>query len=653
VAIALYSSALAVHFLRKSVMDSETLDNWCERGILGLVLSILFFAPLALGAVDAWAFLVVQGLTIGVMLVWALRLWISPKPQLLWPPVCWAVLAFAVYATARYLTADIEYVARQELIQVLIYAFLFFAIVNNLYRQEYSQVISFTLIFLAMGISGYAVFQYFTHSPYVWNYEAMYPGRGTGTFISPNNLAGFLEIILPLSVAYILTGRIKPVTRILLGYSALVIAAGLVVTFSRGGWAAGALALLTLLGVLLCYRQHQLPAFLVLLCLIGGGAVFTAKYLSRSATFVQREKSSGMDVRNVDLELRRDLWVAAVDMWRENFWWGVGPAHYNYRYPAYRTERMQLQPDRAHNDYLNLLADWGTTGGIITLGGMTLFGAGLWQTRRNVRRVEKEFKSGNSNRFAFYVGAAAGLLALALHSAVDFNLHIPSNAILGVTLLALLSSNLRFATDKFWLNLRLPVKLLATLTLAVGALYLGSQEARGVRETIWLARAAQLPNFSPERAAALEKAFAAEPKNFQTAYDIGECYRTQSFDGGENSGELAKTAMAWFERGWNLDPYNSHDYLRYGMCLDWLERHDEAGPFYNRADACDPNNYFIAANVGWHYVQAGDYAAARPWLQRSLRLAPLDNPIARSYLDVAEQKLRDQAAGKSALPARF
>ena len=62
--------------------------------------------------------------------------------------------------SARYLTADIEYVARQEMIQVLLYAFLFFAIVNNLYRQESAQIISFTLIFLAAGISGYAVYQY-------------------------------------------------------------------------------------------------------------------------------------------------------------------------------------------------------------------------------------------------------------------------------------------------------------------------------------------------------------------------------------------------------------------------------------------------------------------------------------------------------------
>jgi O-antigen ligase len=634
-------------------MDREDLDNLCERSILGLVLGILVFAPLAFGAMDAWAFLVVQALTIGVMLAWALRLWINPKPKLLWPPLNWVVLAFAIYAVARYLTADIEYVARQEMIQVVMYAFLYFAIVNNLYRQEYAQVVSFTLVFLAMGIAAYAVFQFLTHSDRVWNLEALYPGRGTGTYISPNNLAGFLEMILPLAFAYLIAGRISPLMRIMLGYSALVILAGIVVTFSRGGWAATALSLLVLLGILICHRQHRLPAFLLLVVLIGGGVIFTNKYLERTATFVERQKADGMNISQVGLELRGDLWLAALQMWRENFWWGVGPAHYNYRFPACRTERVQAQPDRAHNDYLNLLADWGTTGGLITLAGMGVFATGLWQTRRHVRRVEKEFKSGHSNRLAFYVGALAGLAALAAHSVVDFNLHIPANALIGVTLLALLSSNLRFATEKFWFNVRLPVKLAATLAFAGGIFYLGAQEIRHSRETFWIARADQLPDFSPERAAALEKAFAADPQNFATTYAIGECCRMQSFDGGSNYEPQAKTAMEWFARGMKLNPYDGYNYMSYGMCLDWLERHEEAEAYFNRADALDPNGYFVAANIGWHYVQAGDYAASRPWLQRSLKLQLHDNPTASSYLDLVEQKLRDNAAGKNPLPAGF
>src|SRR5476651_587204 len=357
-------------------MNRETLDKFLERGILALVLAILVFGPLAMGAVDAWAFLVVQGLTIGVMLLWAARIWFSPKPQLLWPPICWVVLAFVIYAVARYFTADIEYVARQEIIQVLVCAFLFFAIVNNLYRQEFSQVISFTLVFLAMGISCYAVFQFLTRSNHVWNFTTSYPGRASGTYISPNNLAGFLEMLLPLAVAYIVAGRMKPVTRILVGYAALIIAAGMAVTFSRGGWAAGAGGLLALLVILIFHRNHRVPALLLLVILIGGGSFFVKNYLSKSLTYMKRVEGTlagGQDT----LDFRRDMWGAAEEMWRDNFWWGVGPAHYDYRFRQYRAERVQARPDRAHNDYLNLLADWGTAGGIIVLAGMAIFSVGL------------------------------------------------------------------------------------------------------------------------------------------------------------------------------------------------------------------------------------------------------------------------------------
>jgi len=571
---------------------------------------------------------------------------------LLWPPLGWVVLAFTACAIGRYLTADIEYVARLEMIQVLMYAFVFFAVVNNLYRQESMQIISFTLIFLAMGISCCAVYQFLTHSNRVWDYVSPYLGRASGTYISPNNFAGFLEMLLPLATAYVLVGRMKPVVRILLGYSALVMLAGMVVTFSRGGWVAVVVALLVLLGTLIFHRNHRLPAFLLLVVLAVGGTVFVTNYLSKTLSYMRRVGTPG-EAGELNLAVRLDIWTAAEQMWRDHFWWGVGPAHYDYRFREYRPESVQMSPDRAHNDYLNLLADWGAAGGIIVLAGMVTFGAGLRKTWKYVRPSENDFGRGMSNRFAFSLGASAGLFALAVHSMVDFNLHIPANAILGVTLLALLSSNLRFATERHWLGARLPVKMLATLVLVAGVAYLGCQGWRRGQEAVWLARAEQSPVYSPAQAANLKKAFDVELMNFETAYNIGEAYRVQSFDGGQNYENLAKTAMQWYARGMKLNPHDGYNYLRYGMCLDWLEKHDEAGPYFNRADALDPNSYYTAANIGWHYVQAGNYAAARPWLERSLRLRWQQNGAAASYLEITERKLVENASGQHVLPPGF
>src|SRR5207247_1945642 len=108
-----------------------------------LILAILVFGPLATGAVRPLEFLIIQGLTIGAVWLWTLRFWLNPGYRLLWPPICWAVLTFVIYAIVRYLEADLEYVARQELIRILVYALLFFIVLNNITRQESAQLVTF------------------------------------------------------------------------------------------------------------------------------------------------------------------------------------------------------------------------------------------------------------------------------------------------------------------------------------------------------------------------------------------------------------------------------------------------------------------------------------------------------------------------------
>ena len=622
-------------------MNCERWDNVCERGILGLVLAALVFGPLATGAVRLQDFLVVQALAVGVLGLWVIRLWLNPRPKFLWPPICWIVLAFTGYAIGRYLTCEIEYVGRQELLRILVYAFLFFAILNNLHGQEETQIISFTLIFLALGISFYAMYQFLTGSGKVWTFISPYQGRGSGTYISPNNLAGFLELLLPLALTYTLVGRSKALTKVLLGYAALVLVAGIGVTVSRGSWVASGAALVILFGVLALYRSYRLPAALALVVLVAGGAYFIAK-----TEFFKARFNNAFAGGNVELDTRADLWKAAVRMWHDHVWFGGGPGHYNYRWPAYRPATVQLQPDRAHNDYLNTLADWGVVGLTLVASALIALSVGVAKTWRHVRRAENDFGKNRSNKFAFVLGASLGLFALLIHSIVDFNMQIPANALLAITLMALLSSHQRFATDRYWVTAGWWGRSLGSLVLLAGMGYLGFQTTRLAREFVWLKRADQAPLFSPAQAGLLEKAFAVEPRSFETPYRIGEAYRVQSFEGDENYRQLAEQALVWYRRSMTNNPFDGNNYyphMRSGMCLDTLDRFDEAEVFFNRADELDPNGYFTAAHVGWHYIQTGDYAAARPWLERSLRLERKDNTIAAFYLDFANRRLLEMA----------
>lgn len=620
-------------------MDREKLDAWCERGIIGLVLAVMVWGPLATGAVREQDFLVIQGLTAVALVLWVIRLWAKPRPQFLMPPLGWAVLAFAGYGVARYFMADIEYVARMELIQVLVYTSLFFLLVNNLHRQETVNLVGYTMVLLAMLISFYAAYQFFTHDSRVWTFtNPGYTGRGTGTYINPNHLAGFLEMLLPLGIAYTIVGRMKPVLRILLGYASLVIAVGIGLTLSRGGWIATAAALLVFFTILLFHRGFRLPAAVALIVLLAGGLYYVPK-----SSLVHERIESALKESSTREYIRYKLWLPSVKLWQESPWLGIGPGHFDYRFRSVRPQEVQLRPDHTHNDFLNTLVDWGVVGLALVLLALGLVAGGVMTSWRRVGGAAPDLGSRRSNRFAFVLGGSIGLLALFLHSVTDFNMHIPANAILAVALMALLACHQRFVTDRWWSNARRPVVVLVTLLALANVAFLTAAGVRAGKERLWLTRAEPKPVFSAEQADTLKKAFAAEPKNFETAYQIGECYRMQSWEGGDNYAELGQEALTWYDRAMKLDRYDAYSPLRYAMCLDWLGRTNESEPFYSRAEELDPNGYYTVAHVGWHYVQIGNYAAARPWFERSLRLESLDNPIAKNYLDLCNRRLLEAA----------
>ena len=622
-------------------MDRERLDDWCERGILGLVLAILIFTPLATGAVRAQDFAVVEWLTLGVLVVWLARFWINPKHRLLWPPVCWAVLPFIAYSVFRYGNADLEWVARQELIKILVYAILFYAVVHNLHKQEFTQIVGLTLIFLAMTISLYAVYQFLAETNSVWHFlkPEGYRNRGSGTFICPNNLAGYLEMILPLSLTYTLTGRFNYLTKVFLAYASMVIFAGIAVTVSRGGWIACGVSLVVLFLWLIRTRDYRLQGVLVLagLLLIAGTVVAKIEITPKRQTRLT-EAGAIEDVRF-------QIWEPAREMWKEHLWTGVGPAHFDYRFRQYRapTPDLQVRPERVHNDYLNTLADWGLIGAILVAAPWALFYVGVFRSWKFVARSKNDLNSKRSNKSSFVMGGALGLLAILVHSFVDFNMHIPANALVVVTLLALVTGHFRFASEGYWHTLRGPMRGVVTAVLLAPLVYLAPQAWKRTAETHWQAVAERLPAYTAEHAAALKRAFAAEGQNFEIAYDIGEDYRMQSWAGGEDHEALAKEAMQWFQKSMDLNPFDPYSRVRYGMCLHWIKRHADAEPYFKKATELDPNGYYTQANVGWHYFQLEDYANAKKFLEKSLQLKWSGNTIAHSYLKFTEQKLAEAA----------
>ncbi|MEN9574789.1 MAG: hypothetical protein RL514_2644 [Verrucomicrobiota bacterium] len=622
-------------------MWRERLDVGCERGIHVLMVLLLVFGPLALGGTHAEFFAVMAGLGVGALLLWLVRLWVKPDFALLWPPLAWAVGAFLLYAVWRGHAAVVDYTARGELLQLALYGTVFFVTLNSLNRQHSANWIAGALIAVATFAAMYGLYQFLTKSGLVWHYvrSSSYAGRGSGTYICPNHLAGLLEIALPLALAYLLAGRPGHLTRVLLGYAVLMMIAGLVSTESRGGWAAAALSLLGLLAMLLGQRGQRLPALIVLVVLTVAAVWIVAEVKTTSERVEKAFNPEKLD------DPRFRIWPAAVKIWQANFWWGAGPGHFDHLFRLHSDGAIQARPGRAHNDYLDALADYGVVGTALLGTVFALVFVGVFRVWQHVQREGDDFRSRQSNRAAFVLGGSVAVLSLLLHAVVDFNFHIPANATAAVVVMALLAAHLRFATSDHWVPAGLAVRAALTALGLVVAVWLGQGAFRRAHEATLLTRSEAAPTATAQLAL-LHQAHTLEPANADTCFALGEVTRVIAWERPANYRELAAEAMGWFDRAATLNPYDAFARLRYGMCLDLLDAHPLATRHFLRALELDPNGGFTLAHVGWHYAQLEDWAKVKTFTERSLKVQPNDNPMAELFLATARERLAEAKRGR-------
>src|SRR4029453_1567872 len=101
---------------------------------------------------------------------------------------------------------------------------------------------------------------------------------------------------------------------------------------------------------------------------------------------------------------------------------GQGLGAFHDAFPRYkRAGSEQIRGGHAENDPLETLAETGLAGSAFALAGLGMLFARGW---RGLRREAQPVVRGLG------VGALAALVAVAVHSAFDFNLRIPSNAAL-------------------------------------------------------------------------------------------------------------------------------------------------------------------------------------------------------------------------------
>lgn len=261
--------------------------------------------------------------------------------------------------------------------------------------------------------------------------------RASGTYASPNHLAGHLHQVLGLALGLLLVGyarhasapwRAQVVAFVIgpglrLRLLVVVLAAGLVMTLSRGGNIAFAAALgLATLVASLAVRRIRAPLLaLVVSVLLVDVAVIGQHYgLERL-----RERVGGTTLEN---EFRDDLFAQHAAMLRDHGALGVGAGNYAVLVPRYRNAAVPGRLTHAENDYAQFAIELGVPGCLCLA--LFLAGALRQQWRMLCRTSDPE-------RQVVGFGCLVATLAMLFHGFVDFNLRIPANALLFVLALTI------------------------------------------------------------------------------------------------------------------------------------------------------------------------------------------------------------------------
>jgi O-antigen ligase len=393
------------------------------------ICALVTMAVLAHGAVEPWSEAVLEVGAAVLLLVWAWRSSIRSEYKIVWNPLLWPLFGLWGVAALQLAVGITVYpfLTRMELLKYSALLALFFLCVQSYRTREHWHGFVWFLLVLGFGVSLFAILQHFTfNGKLYWVRELRYGGIPFGPYVNRNHFAGLMELLIPPGLAILVLRAERRDQLPLVTLFTLLPIGALFLSASRGG-IMSFLAEMGLLAILIILRRREkkelaAAALVVILAAVLVSWLGIGRALERFASYKSLEVSESRRV-----EMLHGTWRIFLDHPIA----GTGLGTLQEVFPLYETIYDGLVVNHSHNDYAEALAETGVLGGLCGLAFLVLLFWTSWKTLI----VDRE-----AMNLAYHAGALVACFGLLVHATVDFNFHIPSNALIFLLQAALATS---------------------------------------------------------------------------------------------------------------------------------------------------------------------------------------------------------------------
>ena len=413
----------------------------------------VIYTALAFGANEPWSVGLFQLIITALIMMWAIKCVADRRVRVLVPQAALPVAGLLVIGLAqsvslagsegqiRSLSMDVE--ATRGATLMLFFLLASFIIARNFFvTRERLGALANVLIIFGMAMSVFALMQHFTWDGRIYWIRPTPWNVAFGPFVNRNHYAGYMEMLAPLPLALILGRGVRKESWLFYGFAAAIMGLSIFISLSRGGMVSlmAGIAFATVMSARrsmksergarksFMIRRMGVAAAITLAILFGAFWIGAEKLVNRAAQSVDQMKENADP--QAALFYRQEIWKDTLKMFSARPILGAGLGAYESVFPIYARHDGMFVVNYAHNDYLQALSDAGLVGGALALCFIVLI----------FRAVARGLRSEDPLLGALALGCGAGVFSLLTHSLFDFNLQIPSNALLFLFLSAVITS---------------------------------------------------------------------------------------------------------------------------------------------------------------------------------------------------------------------